>query len=41
MDWEDLKRKVNELRMKEADEGEDWEEEEGWEEFGDDEWDWE
>ncbi|MFP3317046.1 MAG: hypothetical protein RXN79_01405 [Candidatus Nanopusillus sp.] len=42
MDWEDLKRKVNELRMKEEDEGEGWDEgEEDWEEFGDEEWDWE
>jgi len=37
MDWEDLKRKVNELRMKEEDEGEGWEEGEDWEGF-DDEW---
>lgn len=42
MDWEDLKRKVNELRMKEEDEGEGWEGfEEGWDE-GEEDWeDWE
>jgi len=35
MDWEDLKRRVRELRMKSEDEeGEEWGEEE-------DEWDWE
>jgi hypothetical protein len=27
MDWEDLKKRIKELRMKEEDEGEGWEEE--------------
>jgi len=41
MDWEDLKKRVKELRMKEEDEGEGWEEGEEWEEF-DEEWEeWE
>jgi hypothetical protein len=39
MDWEDLKKRIKELRMKEEDEGEGWEEGEDWEEF-DEEW-WE
>jgi hypothetical protein len=38
MDWEDLKKRIKELRMKEEDEGEGWEEGEDWEEF-DEEWD--
>jgi len=33
MDWEDLKRRLRELRM-EPEEGEDWEE-------GEEDWDWE
>ena len=37
MDWEELKRRISELRM-EPEEGEDWEEgEDEWEEF-DEEW---
>ncbi|MFP3256339.1 MAG: hypothetical protein RXO36_00795 [Candidatus Nanopusillus acidilobi] len=47
MDWEDLKKRIKELRMKEEDEGEGWEEgeedwdlEENWDldEEGEEEW---
>jgi len=40
MDWEDLKKKVKELRMKEEDEGEGLEEGEDWwgEDWEEDEW---
>ena len=33
MDWEDLKKRIKELRMKEEDEGE------GWEEYEEEDWD--
>ena len=44
MDWEDLKRRLGELRMEPEDyEGEDWEEdwdegEEDWEDWEEEEW---
>jgi hypothetical protein len=39
MDWEELKRRIRELRM-EPEEGEEWGEEgeEDWDELGEDEW---
>jgi hypothetical protein len=37
MDWEDLKKRIKELRMKEEDEGEGWEEGEDWD--FEEEWD--
>ncbi|MCC5447219.1 hypothetical protein [Candidatus Nanobsidianus stetteri] len=40
MDWEDLKRKVEEMKMMAPEEGEDWDEDwdEEWDE-GEEEWD--
>jgi hypothetical protein len=39
MDWEELKRRIRELKVMAPEEGEDWEEgEEDWEEFDEEEW---
>jgi len=37
MDWEELKRRIRELRM-EPEEGEEWGEGEDWEEFDEEDW---